>query len=358
MKKIAVMTAGGDCCGLNSAIKSIVLDAFNKGITVVGILDGFIGFVKGKYKVLTLNDVSNIENIGGTILGSSNKENPFHYPSDEDKTVYIDRVDEGIQHLRDLNVEAMIIIGGDGTLDSARVICEHGMPVIGIPKTIDNDMSASSPTIGFDTAVENVVDAVNKLKTTAYSHRRVFVVETMGRTSGYLTLYGGVASSADIILLPEKEYDIDKVCSKIQNIVEHEKRYAIVIVSEACKEKNSEQVIGRIVKDSYEQIRYGGVSQKIAEQITQKTSIESRSMILGHLQRGGIPCATDIILAAKLGNFAFNLLYEGESGYIVGIIGNTLQKVKFPKVRIPRLLDFDNDDLINAAKNMGIYFGD
>lgn len=358
MKKIAIMTAGGDCAGLNSTIKSVVLSAYNKGVVVVGILDGFIGFVKGKYRVLGIKDVIDIESIGGTILGSSNKENPFHYPSDDDKTKYIDRVDEGIAHLTDIDVEAMIIIGGDGTLDSARVICEHGMPVIGIPKTIDNDMSASSPTIGFNTAVDNVVDVVRKIKTTAYSHRRVFIIEAMGRTSGYLSLYSGIASGADVILLPEKDYNIDIVCDKVRNVMENDKRYCILVVSEACKEVGGDQVISKLVKDSYEQKRYGGVSEKIAEQIEEKTGYETRALIVGHIQRGGTPSSSDVIIGTVLGAHAFKLLYNKQQGYIVGIKGNEIVKMKFPKVRIPRLLDFENNILIKSAKSIGICFGD
>ncbi len=358
MKKIAIMTAGGDCAGLNSVIKTVVMSASNKNIVVVGIIDGFIGFVEKKYTVLDMKTVENIETMGGTILGSSNKQNPFHYPSDDDSSVYIDRVDEGIEALKKIGVEGMVIVGGDGTLDSARVINERGMPVVGIPKTIDNDMSASNPTLGFDTAVANVVDAVSKLKTTAYSHRRVFVVEMMGRTSGYLTLYGGFASGADVILLPEREYNIDKVCAHIKNVLDSGKRYAIIAVSEAAKGLGKSETISRIVKDSFEQKRYGGVSEKIANQIEEKLGVESRNMILGHIQRGGMPCSNDIITGARLGDYAFRLLVSNESGYIVGVQENKLTKMLFPKKRIPRILDFENNDLIKTAKNMGVYFGD
>lgn len=358
MKKIAIMTAGGDCAGLNSVIKTVVMSAVNQGIVVVGILDGYIGFVKKRYSVLDMKSVENIENVGGTILGSSNKENPFHYPSDEAPMVYIDRVDEAIDALRKIGVEGMIIIGGDGTLDSARVINEHGMPVVGIPKTIDNDMIASNPTLGFDTAIENVVDAIAKLKTTAYSHRRVFVVEMMGRTSGYLTLYGGFAAGADIILLPEKDFDLDKVCKRVQEIIDHGKRYAIIAISEAAKEIGKEETIARILKDSFEQKRYGGVSEKLASQIEEITHIEARSMILGHIQRGGAPSPSDIILGARLGEYALRLLVNGENGNIVGVSQNDLVKITFPKDRTPRNLDYENDDLIKTAKSMGIYFGD
>lgn len=358
MKKIAIMTAGGDCPGLNNVIKTVVLSAINNGLVVVGILDGYIGFVEGKYTVLSEKTVENIENLGGTILGSSNKECPFHYPSENDKKVFVDRVDEGIDKLRKIGVEALIVVGGDGSLDSARVIYEHKMPTIGIPKTIDNDMSASFPTIGFDTAVEVASECINRLKTTAYSHRRVMVVETMGRTSGYLTLYAGFASLADVILLPEIDYNLDIVINKVKEVMQSSKRYCIIVVSEAAKEKGKEEVIKRVVEDSFEQKRYGGVSEMLADKIEKMTGYESRNIVLGHLQRGGNPSTTDKILASRLGGFATQLLLNGDFGKIVGADGGKLLKMDFPKERLPRLLDVKDDDIIKTARNMGICFGD
>lgn len=357
MKKIAIMTAGGDCAGLNSVIKSVVLSAINKGIVVVGIIDGYIGFVERKYIVLDKKTVEDIETKGGTILGSSNKECPFAYPLNGNKEILEDRVPDSIEALRKIGVEGMIIVGGDGTLDSARVIEEHGMPTIGIPKTIDNDMSASNPTIGFQTAVENSVEAIRKLKTTAYSHRRVMVVEMMGRTSGYLTLYSGFASGADIILLPELDYDFKAVCNKVKEIMESEKRYVIIAVAESSKEDGKEETIARIIEDSFEQKRYGGIAQKLAAQIEEVTGYEARPMVLGHIQRGGEPCTSDIILGSRLGNYALNLLSKGETGYIVGAEESEIKKIKFPKDRIPRLLDLKTNDIYKTAIDMGISFG-
>lgn len=357
MKKIAIMTAGGDCAGLNSVIKAVVMSAIKKGIKVVGIIDGYIGFVEGKYINLDKSSVYNIETTGGTILGSSNKECPFHYPVDVKNGKYEDKIQESIQKLRKIGVEGMIIVGGDGTLDSARVINEAGMPVIGIPKTIDNDMSASTPTIGFETAVENAVDAIRKLKTTAYSHRRVMVVETMGRTSGYLTLYGGFASGADIILLPELDYDLDVVCNKVTEIMKSGKRYVIIVASEACKEKGKDETVARVLKDSFEQKRYGGIAAKLSAQIEEITGYETRPMVLGHLQRGGDPCVADILLGARLGDYALNLLADDRSGYIVGARENILVKTRFPKVREPRILDLEDNDIARTARDMGICFG-
>lgn len=357
MKKIAIMTAGGDCPGLNSVIRAVVMSANNKGIKVVGIMDGYIGFVERRYKDLTKSDVYDIEKEGGTILGSSNKECPFHYPKADKKGEYEDRVKDSIEALKKIGVEGMIIVGGDGTLDSARVINEAGMPVVGIPKTIDNDMSASCPTIGFQTAVENSVQAIRKLMTTAYSHRRVIVVEMMGRTSGYLTLYSGFAAGADIILLPEQDYDLDVVCNEVKKIMESGKRYVIIAAAEACKEKGKKETIARIVSDSFEQKRYGGIAAKLSEQIEQKTGYESRPMVLGHLQRGGEANTADILLGARLGNYAVNLLAGNRAGYIVGAKESTLIKMRFPKTREPRLLDLEDDDICRAARDMGISFG-
>ena len=357
MKKIAIMTAGGDCAGLNSVIKTVVMSAINKGIVVVGIMDGFIGFVERRYIVLDKKIVENIETEGGTILGSSNKECPFHYPSREKDGEYEDRVEDSVKALKDIGVEGLIVVGGDGTLDSARVIEEAGMPTIGIPKTIDNDMLASTPTIGFETAVENSVLAIRKLKTTAYSHRRVMVVEMMGRTSGYLTLYSGFAAGADIILLPEMDYDLNIVCNKVKEIMTSGKRYVIIAVSEASKENGKSETISRVVKDSFEQKRYGGIAAKLSAQIEEITGFESRPMVLGHLQRGGEPCSADIILASKLANYALNLLVNNETGYIVGASNEGIKKIRFPKVREARLLDLNTNEVFLTAKDMGICFG-
>lgn len=356
LKKIAIMTAGGDCPGLNAAIKSVVMSAHQLGVEVVGIIDGYKGFVEGYYKELTPETVENIEHTGGTILGSSNKECPFYYLVDKKTMKYEDKTGDSIDKLRQLGVEGLIVIGGDGTLDSARVINERGMPTIGIPKTIDNDMAASNPTIGFDTAVSNVVEGTTRIRSTADSHRRVIVVEVMGRTSGYLTLYGGFAAGADIILLPELDYDLEKVCEKVKEITSR-KRSAIIAVAESAKEMGKSETVAKLLNDSFEQKRYGGIAEKLASQIEEKTGVECRHVVLGHTQRGGHPTHADLITAAQQGNYAFNLLVNGESGYIVGMDGEEMKKMEFPKERIPRLLDIDSNPLVKTAKAVGIFFG-
>lgn len=357
LKKIAIMTAGGDCPGLNAAIKAVTMSAHQKGVSVVGVIDGYRGLVEGEYIDLTPKEVENIEEMGGTILGASNKECPFYYLVDKEKMKYEDKTEDAIDKLRKIGVEGIIIIGGDGTLDSARVVNERGMPTIGIPKTIDNDMEASTPTIGFDTAIRNVVESISRVKTTAYSHRRVIVVEIMGRTSGYLTLYGGFASGSDIILLPEKDYDFDKVCENIIDITKN-KRFAIIAVAESAKELGKSETIAKLLKDSFEQKRYGGVAEKLAREIEEKTGVESRHLVLGHVQRGGMPTHSDNIIASQQGNYAFDLLVNGDSGYIVGMKGDELCKMEFPKERKERKLDFNSNPLIKTARAMGVSFGD
>lgn len=358
LKKIAIMTAGGDCPGLNAAIRAVVLSANKLGVEVLGIIDGYKGFVEGYYKKLTCESVENIEHIGGTMLGSSNKECPFYYLVDKNTMKYEDKTEEAIKKLREEGVEGLIVIGGDGTLDSARVINERGLPTIGIPKTIDNDMEASNPTIGFDTAVGNVVEAIQKVRTTADSHRRVIVVETMGRTSGYLTLYGGFAAGADIILLPEIDYDLDKVCEKICEVTKT-RRSAIVAVAESAKEFGKNEMIAKVLSDSFEQKRFGGIAEKLASEIEEKTGIECRHVALGHTQRGGSPTHKDIIIASEQGNFALDLLVNGESGIIVGMNGDDeMTKIEFPKERVPRTLDITKNPLMKTARAVGVYFGD
>lgn len=357
MKKIAILTAGGDCPGLNAAIKAIVLSAYKKDIEVLGIIDGYKGFIEGNYIDLTPRVVENIESIGGTFLGSSNKECPFYYLVDSKNMKYEDKTEESINKLKKEKVEGLIVIGGDGTLDSARVINEKGFSTIGIPKTIDNDMGASTPTIGFNTAIATVVDAIIKVRSTADSHRRVMVVEVMGRTSGYLGLYGGFAGNADIILIPEKDYKIDIVCDKVKAVLK-EKRSVIIVVSESAKEFGKKESIAKIIEDSFEKKRFGGIAEKLAATIEEKTGFECRHLVLGHIQRGGTPSHEDIIISSQLGNYAFELLTSGIDGYIVGMDGDKLTKMEFPKERVPRILDFNNNPLIKTAKAMGICFGD
>lgn len=356
IKKIAIMTAGGDCPGLNNIIYTVTKIALSRGIKVVGILDGYKGFVEGLYEELNEENIDRIYELGGTILGSSNKECPFKYLNKE-TGIYEDKTDDAIKKLNNLGINHMIIVGGDGTLASGKIISEKGLNVIGIPKTIDNDMFASTPTVGFQTAVENVVDSIGKLRTTAFSHRRAMVVEIMGRTAGYLTLYSGIAAGADVILLPEIEYDLDIVCDHVKKLRNNGKREIIIAVSEAAREKGKEMTVSQIVEDSFEKVRLGGVSKILAKQIEEKTGVETRAMILGHIQRGGVPCANDRIIATRLARRAVDLLLEGKTGLIVGNLGDTVKEFEFPKEGKPRELDFENDELVKAAKEMGICLG-
>ncbi|MEG2460371.1 MAG: ATP-dependent 6-phosphofructokinase [Clostridia bacterium] len=358
MKKIAIMTAGGDCCGLNNVIYTIVKIASERNIEVLGIEDGYKGFVEGKYIKLDFKKVKDIYHIGGSILGSSNKECPFKYLVNKEKKEYKDMTKTAIDKLNDIDINDIIIVGGDGTLDSARDIYENGMNVIGIPKTIDNDMGASDITIGFETAVEANVEAMAKIKTTAASHRRCIVLETMGRTAGFLTLYTGVAGAADVILLPEIDFNLEKVCNIVKDKAKVGQRDILIVMSEAAKENGASISIGKIVEDSFEQVRYGGAADKLAKQIEKITNIETRAQVLGYIQRGGETCAMDRILATRLAAKAIDLLCEDKGGVIVGVKGSLVKTMQFPKDRIPRILNTETNDLVKAARNMGISFGD
>ena len=357
MKKIAIMTAGGDCAGLNSAIKAIVMTANTHGIETIGVTDGYIGFVEGNYIPLTIDTVRNIEIQGGTMLGSSNKECPFHYYNKKTGG-FDDRTDEGIKKLRAQGVEGMVVVGGDGTLDSARVIFEHGMPTVGIPKTIDNDMSASEPTIGFQTAIEAAVEAIRRLITTAYSHRRVMVVELMGRTSGYLTLYAGFAAGADIILLPEIPYDIDMVVEALERRNKQGKRFSILAVAEGAISKEDAALSKKELKQKRKNSPYPSISYEIGEEIGKRTGQEIRVTIPGHTQRGGSPVPYDRVLSSRFGAAAAKLIMNGEFGYMVGMKNGEVVKVPLEEVA-GKLKVVDKDSsIIREAKLMGISFGD
>ena len=355
MKKIAVMTAGGDCPGLNAAIKSIVKTSEKLGIKVVGIKNGYIGFINGDF--IEDIDVEGIELIGGTILGSSNKDYPKRYLNPKTGKVE-DITKECVDRLLKMKIEALIMIGGDGTLTLCRDIESYGLKVIGIPKTIDNDMVGSTPTIGYDTAVNTNVEVMSKLRTTANSHRRIMVVEIMGRTAGFLTLDSGLAGGADVILLPEQDYDLQKLAVNVKKIMEN-KRSCIIAISESAKEIGKEAIVSRIVEsDQYESKRYGGVSFMLAKKLEDLTGYEARNMTLGHMQRGGSPIPRDIIMGYCLGSYAVELLSQNETGYIVGLNKGELTKTLIPEKVKARLLDIKTNRNYKIAKQMGVYFGD
>ncbi len=361
VKKIAVLTGGGDCPGLNAVIRAVVKDAINCGIEVYGIEDGFLGLIEDRIRPLSLDDVSNILTMGGTILGSNNRSDPQNYPvgKDEDgNTIFKDLTDVCVTHLNIRKIEALIVIGGDGTMSVAKPITDKGFNCIGVPKTIDNDLHGTDITFGFQTAVHVATEALDRVHSTAASHHRVMVVELMGRNAGWITLHAGLASGADVILLPEIEFDLDTVmeyCIKRSN---RGKRFTIIAVAEGAKPKGGDQIVDRVIENSPEAIRLGGVAKWLATEIEERTEIESRYVVLGHTQRGGTPVAGDRVLATQFGHHAMQLLKMGKTNRLVVMQGGQLGDVDIQSAADKQRLVPKNHPLITAARSVYTCFGD
>ena len=363
IKRIGVMTGGGDCPGLNPVIRAVTKTAILKyGLEVVGIKHGYRGLYLGgdEFVNLTLNNVTGIISKGGTILYSSNKDNLFDYTYEDENgnTCRGDVSDVGVKNLKEAGIDALIVIGGDGTLTSGRDFSRKGVKVIGVPKTIDNDLAATETTFGFDTAVSTAAEAIDRLRTTAESHNRIIVVEAMGRYAGFLALSSGVAGGADAIIIPEIEYDINKIADQIKENCARGKNFAIVVVAEGAKPKGGEVMVSRVVENSPDPIRLGGIGNHIAEQLEDLVGLEARATILGHVQRGGTPTANDRILSTRYGSAAVDLLMEGKFGNMVTLDGNTISYESLENVIGKNKAVDPNGELVNIAKGMGVSFGD
>lgn len=361
LKRIGVLTGGGDCPGLNAVIRAVVKDAINHGIEVMGIEDGFLGLIEDRIRPLSIEDVSNILTQGGTILGSNNKTNPQKYPvgkNPDGSLKFRDLTDVCLTHLHVRKIEALVVIGGDGTMSAAKPIADAGINCIGVPKTIDNDLFGTDITFGFQTAVSVATEALDRVHTTAASHHRVMVVELMGRNAGWLTLHAGVASGADIILLPEIEFDMDVVCNSCVNRSQKGKRFTIIAAAEGAKPRGGAQIVERIDKSSPDPIRLGGVGKWLADEIEKCTEIESRYVVLGHTQRGGTPVASDRVLATQFGHHAMELLKMGKKNRLVVMQGGHLGDVEITVAAgKQRFVPLDHE-LIAAARSVYTCFGD
>jgi 6-phosphofructokinase 1 len=358
--RIALSTGGGDAPGLNAVIRAATLSAIDRGWDVLGILRGYAGLLGDDEVIrLTRDRVRGITHLGGTILRSTNRGNPFHYPVRQPDGSYteIDRSDELMENARALGIEAMISIGGDGSLEIARRLCGKGMKIVCVPKTIDNDVNLTVSTFGFDTAVQTALDAIDKLHTTAESHDRVMVLEVMGRHAGYIALHSGVAGSADVILLPEIPYDVDKVCQKVRDRDRSGRRFSIVVVAEgAFPRGGTESVIGESMPGQAK--RVGGVAEALAKQIQERTGKECRSLVLGHLQRGGQPTGYDRLLSTRFGGAAVRAIAEGRWGHMVALQSPNIVPVPIEEVlREPKRVD-PQHDIVLTARATGISFGD
>jgi len=360
-KRIGILTGGGDCPGLNAVIRAVAKDALNLGIEVYGVEDGFLGLIEDRVRQLTWSDVSNILTLGGTILGSSNKANPSKYAVGEDENgepIWRDVTDVCKTHLQVHGLEALVCIGGDGTMSGAAPFAEIGVNCIGVPKTIDNDLHGTDITFGFMTAVANATDALDKVHTTAASHHRVMVVEVMGRNAGWIALHSGVASGSDIILIPEIEFDLDKVCEVCERRSQRGKRFTIIACSEGARPSGGKQIVERVDPTSPDPIRLGGIGKWVSNEIEEKTGIESRYVVLGHVQRGGTPVAADRVLSTQFGYQAMQILREGRRNRLVVMQGGNLGDIEITSATNKQRLVPLDDAVISAARSVGTTFGD
>ena len=362
IKRIGILTGGGDCPGLNAVIRAVAKTAiFDHGWECYGIADGFLGLVENRIRKLNTDDVSNILALGGTILGTSNKCDPLRYAVGTDsagKPIFADVRQKVIENARKHEIDALVVIGGDGTMSCATRLIESGMTCVGIPKTIDNDLMHTNITFGFQTAVDTGVQAIDRLHTTAASHYRIMVIELMGRNAGWLALHIGVASGCDIILIPEIPYDIQKICDFCKDRKAAGKKSTIVAIAEGAKPKGGEQVIARIIADSPDPVRYGGVATVLNRQLEEGTGIESRAVILGHVLRGGSPCAADRVLSTRFGYFAVGLLASGQLNQLVVVRNGQMGTVPISTVaHQQRTVPLDHE-LVKAARALKTCFGD
>ena len=357
--RIGILTSGGDCPGLNAVIRAVTKKAIHEyGYEVIGIKDGFEGLLYNRHKKLNEQDVSGILTLGGTILGTTNRANPYQYPVESGSAVvYKDLSAQVIENVRKLKIDCLVCIGGDGTLDTTHRLSTQGLAVVGVPKTVDNDVKGTDVTFGFDTAVHIATEGVDRLHTTAESHHRIMILEVMGRTAGWIALYAGMAGGGDVILIPEIPYDIFPIAQHIKNRRKNGKRFTILVVAEGAKPMGGKVTVQRIVKDGSEPIRLGGVSFVIGQQLEKLTGIEARNVVLGHLQRGGSPSPFDRILATQLGSKAVDFIAQGQFGCMVGVRNDNLVKVPLSKVaRGSRHVPVGHS-LIRDARALGICFG-
>jgi len=357
IKRIGVLTGGGDAPGLNAVIRAVVKSSANCGIECVGLEDSFDGLIeRDRSRTLTPRDVTGILRLGGTVLGTINRGNPFDsaVPTSEGTRIYSERVIEMFQRMA---LDALIVIGGDGTLAIAKQFCDRGIPVVGVPKTIDNDIVGTTNCFGFDTAVAFATDAIDRLHTTAEAHHRIMVVEVMGRYAGWIALYAGVAGGADAILMPEIAFDLNIVAEGLKHRDRWGAKFSIVVVAEGAFPRGGEISLIEAAHGQYAE-RLGGIGARVCAALAELTGKETRSVVLGHLQRGGAPTSFDRVLATRFGGKAVELVKQQAFGTMVAfdppdIISRRLEEVVGKTKTVPS--DFD---LLRTARALGIIFGD
>ncbi len=362
-KKILIVTGGGDAPGLNAVIRASVKHAVGTyGWEVMGSLEAFNGVLDDPMRLLPLDldTVSGLLVRGGTIIGTSNKGGPFEFPVKNEEGVFevVDRSDELLMRLRRIGVDAVISIGGDGSQTIAQQLFEKGLNIVGVPKTIDNDLCATEMTFGFQTAVETATDAVDKLHTTADSHDRVMILEVMGRYAGWIALASGIAGGADVVLVPEIPYDIDKVCEHLRRRNKRGIRFSIIVVAEGATPKGGARFIEEESRPDQPNPLLGGIGRWVSGQIKEKMNVDTRVTVLGHLQRGGVPAPMDRLLATRFGTAAVDLVNEEKFGHIVCLQKDDIVAVPIKQaVHKYRVIEHDHN-LFRTARALGISVGD
>ncbi|MBE5855818.1 MAG: 6-phosphofructokinase [Lachnospiraceae bacterium] len=357
MKRIGLLTSGGDCQALNAAMRGVVKTLINSGedVEIYGFLEGYKGLIYGNFRMLTSADFSGILTKGGTILGSS--RTPFKTITDPDENG-LDKVDAMQQNYHKLRLDCLVILGGNGTHKTANLLREKGLNIVTLPKTIDNDLWGTDMTFGFQSAVDIATECIDCIHTTAASHGRVFIVEVMGHKVGWLTLNAGMAGGADIILIPEIPYDIDKIVKAIDKRHERGAKFTILAVAEGAISKEDAKLSKKEYKKKQEKSKYPSVSYEIAAQILEKTGQEVRVTVPGHTQRGGSPCPYDRVFASRLGAEAGHLILKGEYGFMVGYRNREIVKVPLEDVAGKLKMVAPDAAIIKEAKMLGISFGD
>ena len=361
VKRLGVLTGGGDCPGLNAVIRAAAKTAMLKhDITVVGIADGFQGLIEGRSRRLDYASVSGILTQGGTILGSNNKANPFKYPVRDARrgVVLKDLSKRCMANVKKWGLDGLVCIGGDGTLTIAGRFDKLGVPMVCVPKTIDNDVQGTELTVGFDSAVTVATSAIDKLHTTAMSHHRVMILEVMGRYAGWLALVSGIAGGGDVILIPEIPYDIESIRRTVRQRARRGRRFSIIVVAEGAKPRGGKMVVQRILKDSPDKVRLGGIGQQLVEMIEAGADVEARATVLGHVQRGGEPTPADRVLATRFGSLAADLAARGDFGRVTVLRNGRVTDMPLSRIsgktkKVPK-----SHPLIAAARAVGTSFGD
>ena len=360
LHNIAILTGGGDAPGLNSVIRAAVKTAkLQYGAFMLGIPDGYEGLVQRSDPWrLDLPDVAGLLYRGGTILGTSNRGDPFHYPVEKDgKTVREDKSADLLERLNELMVDALIVIGGDGSLIIAYELFKKGAPIVGVPKTIDNDLSATEVTFGFDTAITTATEALDKLHTTAESHHRTMVLELMGRDAGWISLEAGIAGGADVILIPEIPFSWEAICNKIEDRRKRGRKFSIIVVAEGAYPADGEKVIQETAEETHGIERLGGIGHLVGREINKRLGMETRVTVLGHIQRGGKPSTFDRLLATRLGVEAVHMVVRKEFGQMVALRGGKVVSVPLEEAVGRQKFVDPEGQMVKTAEAIGICVG-